>query len=82
MKIPQKYVVEMFFDRVAAAKVYQKDNYSDDSALKYYEMGKSHLVIHDESRALLEKLLEVLANEGETAVYDYIRKMLIKGGTA
>ena len=42
MDMPTKYVVEMFIDRMCASKNYQKENYRDDSALKYYERGKSH----------------------------------------
>lgn len=28
MKMPEKYVVEMFVDRIAACKVYKKDEYT------------------------------------------------------
>lgn len=77
MKMPTKYVVEMFIDRVAASKNYQKDAYRDDSALKYYENGKSYHVIHPESRELLERLLHMLAEKGEKETYAYIRKEVL-----
>lgn len=32
MKMPVNYVVEMYIDRVAASKNYQKEKYRDDSA--------------------------------------------------
>ena len=31
--MPRRYVAEMVMDRIAASKVYLKDNYTDDAAL-------------------------------------------------
>lgn len=78
MKMPLKYVVEMFIDRVAASKNYQKEKYTDRSALEYYERGKAHHVLHEDSRELLEELLHMLADEGEEAVFHYIKHVLLK----
>ncbi len=78
MRMPDKYIVEMFIDRVSASKVYQKDAYTDESAWKYYEKGKSHLLLHPEVRELLERLLLMLAEEGEEKTYDYIRREILK----
>lgn len=78
MKIPTKYVVETFLDRVAASKNYQKDKYKNDSPLKYYNYGKDYSIMHPESRALLEKLLHKLAEEGEEEVLQYIRKEVLR----
>ena len=80
MRMPEKYVVEMFLDRVAACKNYQKDAYRDDSPLKYYEKGKKYQVLHEDSRILLEKLLYMLAEHGEAYTYRYIRKEILKKG--
>ena len=78
MKMPVKYVVEMFLDRVAASKNYQKDAYTDESPLKYYENGKNYHILHEESRALLEQLLHMLSEHGEAYTYAYIRKEILK----
>lgn len=78
MKMPLKYVVEMFIDRVSASKNYQKEKYTDRSALEYYEHGKDYHIIHEDSRELLEKLLHMLADEGEDVVFDYIKNVLLK----
>ena len=75
--MPLKYVIEMFCDRVAACKIYQKDAYRQDAALRYYENAKSHYVMHPNTAALLEKLLEMLAQQGEDAVFHYIRSELL-----
>lgn len=78
MKMPIKYVVEMFIDRVSASRNYQKEKYTDRSALEYYEHGREHHIIHKDTRELLEKLLHMLADEGEDAVFHYIKHELLK----
>ncbi len=78
MKMPLKYVVEMFIDRVSASRNYQKEKYTDRSALEYYEHGREHHIIHKDTRELLEKLLHMLADEGEDAVFHYIKHELLK----
>lgn len=77
MKMPLKYVVEMFIDRVSASKNYQKEKYTDASALQYYERGKEYHILHEDSRALLEELLHMLADQGEEAVFHYIKHELL-----
>lgn len=71
--MPKRYVAEMFCDRVAASKVYHKDDYTDRSPLEYYLMGRSKQLMHPETDALLHQMLTVLAEEGEAAAYRYIR---------
>ncbi|MGN0328816.1 MAG: DUF5662 family protein [Lachnospira sp.] len=78
MKMPTKYVVEMFCDRVAASKIYNKDKYTDADALNYYLRGIGHYVIHPETAALLHKLLEMLAEKGEDYTFKYIRTDVLK----
>lgn len=78
MKIPIKYIVEMFVDRVSACKNYQRENYKEDSALKYFLRGKEHTVMHPESMELLEKLLQMLADKGEKETYQYIKNVILK----
>lgn len=73
MKMPVQYVVEMFCDRVAACKTYQKEKYTDASPLEYYEHSKTHYILHLETRALLETMLTMLAEKGEEETFDYIR---------
>lgn len=72
--MPKKYVVEMFMDRIAASKVYKNKNYTDASPLEYYMSGKDVAPIHDDTRTLLEELLNMLAMKGEKSTFEYIRK--------
>lgn len=81
MKMPVKYVVEMFMDRIAASKTYRGDEYTDQHPLEYYEKGAARLgnMIHPETAALLHRLLEMLAEEGEEKTFAYIKKVVLKG---
>ncbi len=79
MKMPVKYVVEMVMDRIAASKIYMKENYTDAKPLEYYEQGAALMenILHKDTKALLEKLLRMLAEKGEDATFDYIRKQVL-----
>jgi pyrroloquinoline quinone (PQQ) biosynthesis protein C len=76
VKMPLRYVVEMFCDRVAASKIYGGDKYTDRYPLDYFLKGKSTRTIHPETSELIESLLTMLANEGEDKTFAYIRKLL------
>ena len=78
MKMPVRYVAEMFMDRIAASRVYKGNAYTDRSPLEYYRQGKAGGLMHAETRKLLEKLLLMLAEEGEEATFRYIRKEVLK----
>ena len=79
MKMPLRYVVEMFMDRIAACKVYQKENYTDASPWEYHQRSKRvKEVMHPETIVLLEKLLKMLAEEGEKKTFAYTRKLVRK----
>lgn len=78
MKMPLNYVVEMFVDRVCASKNYQKEKYTDASALNYYNGNKECYLMHPDTRALLEYLLEMLAKKGEKETFSYIRNEILK----
>lgn len=77
MRMPEKYVVEMLMDRIAACKVYMGENYHDGAALEYYEKGKKITMLHDESKALLESMLNMLAQKGEKETFAYVKKEIL-----
>ncbi len=77
VKMPVKYVAEMFCDRVAASRIYEKENYTDSSPWEYYDRSRGHYIIHPDTAALLEKLLLMLRDEGEDAALAYIRRELL-----
>lgn len=75
VKMPLKFVKEMFCDRVAASKIYLKDGYNDSSALNYFLRGKPTRVIHKETSDILEMLLVMLSEKGEKETFKFIRGM-------
>jgi hypothetical protein len=76
-KMPEKYVAEMFMDRVAACKIYNGAAYTPNDPLAYYNKGRENAPIHPETKALLEKLLQMLSEKGEEETFAYIRRELL-----
>ena len=76
MKMPDNYIVEMFCDRVAASKIYKRENYTDRSPLEYYQNGKSKNLLHPYSRKQLVRLLTMLAEKGEDETFAYARRYM------
>lgn len=73
MKMPAEYVAEMLCDRMAASKTYLGDSYTDAAPLAYYEKSKTHYIMHPETRALLEEMLHMLAEQGEEKTFRYVK---------
>lgn len=73
VEMPKQYVIEMFCDRIAACKNYNRDTYNDRQPLEYYMSGRAVKLLHPESRRLLEKYLIMLAEHGEDFTFRYIR---------
>lgn len=77
-RMPVEYVVEMFCDRMAASKNYNPDTYTDSSPLNYYLKGREKYLLHEDSRMLLESLLNMLTEQGEEKTFSYIRTEILK----
>ncbi|MEG0688894.1 MAG: DUF5662 family protein, partial [Hungatella sp.] len=77
-KMPLPYAIEMVMDRIAASKTYKGKAYTNQSPLEYYRFSKDHMVIHPDTRALLEKLLYMLRDEGEAKTFAYMKQLLKK----
>ncbi len=75
IKMPLRYVKEMFCDRVGATKVYLKKDYNPSAALDYFLRGRARYNMHPETAALLEKLLTMLRDEGEDKTFRYIKNL-------
>ncbi len=74
VKMPRKYVIEMFCDRVAASKIYMKENYTDSAPLAYFLKSKGTRFIHKETSDEIERLLTMLAQKGEAQTFAYIKQ--------
>ena len=75
--MPVKYVVEMFCDRIAASKTYNKNNFNNKMPLEYFRKGNPGGMIHALSSRLLEKLLIMYAEKGEKETLLYIREKIV-----
>lgn len=73
MPMPKEYIIEMFCDRIAACKNYNKDNYTQSQPLEYYLRGRAKTLLHPESAKTLEFYLNMLANKGEDYTFKYIK---------
>lgn len=79
MKMPVHFVVEMFMDRIAACRTYQKGAYTNASPWEYHMKSRRvHTIMHPESLALLEHMLQMLAEKGEDETFAYVRYILRK----
>ena len=82
MRMPVKYLVEMFVDRISASKNYHGAQYKDSDALEYYEKRKEYMLIDDHSRKQLEILLHMLAEKGEEETFAFIRRNVLRNNHA
>lgn len=73
--MPTRFLIEMFCDRVAASKIYNGKNYTDAHPYGYFLRVKGKHRMHENTEAMLNKLLEMLRDEGEEKTFAYIRRM-------
>lgn len=76
-EMPVKCVAEMLCDRLAASRVYLKEDYTAASAWEYYQRGRDHYILHPNTRALLEKMLLLVRDEGEDKALAIIRREIL-----
>lgn len=74
MEMPVRYVAEMLCDRIAASRVYMKENYTDASPWDYYSRGRYHYILHENTRDLLEKMLLLVKEKGQNEAFAIIRR--------
>lgn len=74
--MPFNYVVEMFCDRVAATMIYEKEDYTDASALKYYLLNQEHVMIHPDTERQIIAMLRHLRIFGLDNTITWIRTLL------
>ncbi len=73
VKMPLRFVKEMFCDRVAASKIYRGKDYTDADALNYLLKGNARKKMHSDTADLLEDWLRRLATDGEEKTFAHIR---------
>lgn len=75
--MPIKYILEMIMDRIAASKVYAKENYTQHNPWQYYINGKKDAPLHSKTRTVMELLLKILDEHGERKMVSFIRKKVL-----
>ncbi len=78
-RMPLRYVIEMFMDRIAASKIYNGKAYKDTDPLDYYQHGDTRRFLHPDTADVLESLLHILAGQGEEAAFAEARRLLAAG---
>ena len=73
-KMPTRYVVEMFCDRVAATMVYRGENFDVSAPLDYYNKTHGYYVIHQETDAMIKDMLVHLSKSNLEETIDYIKE--------
>lgn len=61
MKMPYKYVIEMFCDFIGAGQAYSKDKWTCKSPLEYHLRFKDKKIFHKDTLELFELLLNKMA---------------------
>ena len=80
VKMPYNYLIEMFCDRVGASKIYGGERYTDSYALDYFLKGKGKRAMHPDTAAELERLLRMLAEQGDEKTFAEIRRCVKRYG--
>jgi len=75
-RMPLKYTAEMIADRYAACVAYNRNEYTKADAWNYYSRAKHLIIMHKDTRAVLEKALTIMANDGEDAAFKYMKELL------
>lgn len=75
VRMPIRYVKEMFCDRIAASRVYQGKNYTSAFPLQYFLSGNARKRMHPDTANLLEGWLRMLAEKGEKETFKRLKKI-------
>ena len=73
MDMPDRFIKEMFCDRIAASKTYNKKNYTQSSPLEYLTKSSAHEKMTNRTYKKLLFLLRMLSEKGEKETLRYMR---------
>ncbi len=77
--MPRRYLVEMVMDRIAACRVYQGNDYTDGSALAYFDKSRERVLMHEDTRMQLAYILTMLRDRGQKETFRYLKKSVLAG---
>ena len=76
VEMPAKYFAEMVCDRIAACKIYLKKNYTDASALEYFEAKTDKEGMNEKTCENLRYFLTMLKDKGEKYTFKQLKKFV------
>ncbi len=76
--VPDKYIIEMVCDRIAASKIYKGKDYTDSSAVEYLLRSHDKLNMHEETYEKLVYLLTFLKENGEKKLFNLLKSKKIE----
>lgn len=76
IKMPDRYVGEMICDRIAASMIYNKKNYTTNMPLDYFLNERDRVIMHEDTKELVYKLLLMYQEKGQKETFKYIKKNL------
>ena len=79
VQMPDRYLAESVCDRIAACKTYRKEQYTQQDALDYFLSKPDRKYMHEKTAASMERILRMVAEEGEEAAFNDIRNRLKNG---
>lgn len=76
--MPFNYVLESVLDKIAASKVYKKDNYTVGYPIEFFKNSYEIKVMNKHTAYQIEKLLTYLKDNGEDKTLIYIKELYKK----
>lgn len=76
--MPRVFLTEMVMDRIAACKTYQGKDYTDASALIYFDKSAEKKLMHEQTRQELGYILTMLRDHGQKETFRYLRCCVLK----
>lgn len=74
VEMPNKYIFEMFCDRLAASKNYNLKNYNPSIPLEYFLNEQDRIIMHEKTKEKILFLLNLYVEKGEKEVFRFIKK--------
>ena len=75
VKMPVRFLKELICDRVAASKIYRGAEYTQTHPLDYFSKDVASKFIHPATSKEVEKILTILAENGEESMFAYVREL-------
>ncbi len=77
-QMPFNYMLESVLDRIAASKVYKKDEYDISSPITFFNHSYEQYVMNNETSRQIKILLQYLKDNGENKTLCYIKELYKK----